>query len=86
MEEIKQGDILRYDVGPHMGITRAVMYNGEMCMETNFMCGENFSIKKFLECSYYRLTRLSLVDLYKLCKKNGWETEKYIIRFGKNNL
>lgn len=78
------GDIVRYDVAMHMGITKVVLHEGNLCMENNFMYGKNASIARFISRdSYNRITKLSLADLYKLCKKNNWDTAKYMIEFGK---
>ena len=84
--EISVGDIILYRVAMHVGITRVILFGGKLCMEGNFMYGDNTSIGHFLSnASYNTVEKMSLVDLYKFCKKNNWETGYYIKKFGKNN-
>jgi hypothetical protein len=84
--QLNVGDIVRYDISTHMGITRVVLHEGKICMESNFMYGENAPIDNFLKgASYNHIKKLSLVDLYKLCKKNNWNTKEYIAKFGKKS-
>ena len=82
--EINVGDIILYRIAMHAGITRVILFNGKLCMEGNFMYGENTSIGNFLSnASYNSITKMSLADLYRFCKKNGWDTKEYIIKFGR---
>lgn len=82
---LKVGDIIRYDIAMHMGITKVILHDGKICMESNFMYGSKTPIDQFIKnASYNHVTKLSLTDLYKLCKKNGWNTQEYMIRFGKH--
>lgn len=82
MEELKEGDIILYKIAMHMGITRTILHDGKLCMESNFMYGDKMPIDIFLSDPFSSVTRLSLTDLYRLCKKNNWNTKEYMIKFG----
>ena len=82
--QLNVGDIIRYDIAMHMGITRVILYEGKLCMESNFMDGDKTAIDHFIKsANYNHIKKISLSDLYKLCKKNGWNTKEYMIEFGK---
>lgn len=85
--EIKEGDIIKYKIAMHTGITRVILHEGNLCMETNFMYGDKTAIDHFIKgASYNSIEKMTLADLYRFCKKNGWNTSKYIIKFGKKHL
>ena len=83
--QIREGDILMYDYGPYRGqVTRAVLFDGKLCMESNFMFGDNVSISHFLNAATYaHIRKITLAELYKHCKKNNWETAKYMVKYRK---
>lgn len=81
--EIKAGDLIMYDYGPYSGqLTRVVLYDGKLCMEENFMFGDNEPIDHFLKQTYSSIRKIKLTDIYKHCKKNKWDTAEYILKFG----
>lgn len=84
LEELKEGDLIYYSYSFWDSVTRVVMKDGVMRMEENFMRGKNIPLETLLyEGSLLRITKMSLVDLYRLCKEKGWNTGKYISEFGK---
>lgn len=87
LDELKEGDIVKYNYSFHTGITRIVSINDELCMEFNFMNGRNRPVASNLfEGSSCFINKISLVDLYKFCKENNWDTGKYISEFGKRKV
>jgi len=81
---LKHGDIIHYTIGPHTGITRVVFSDGKLRMLKNFMYGDGYPIDNFIgQASYNCITKMSLTDLYKFCKKNKWPTGEYISKFSK---
>ena len=38
--EIKEGDIIKYEIAMYAGITRVILHEGKLCMERNFMYGQ----------------------------------------------
>lgn len=82
--EIKEGDIIKYKIAMHMGITRVILHEEKLCMESNFMYGNKTAIDHFLKnASYNHIEKMTLSDLYRFCKKNNWNTSEYITKFGK---
>jgi len=82
-QEIKVGDIIMFKISFHIGITRVILHGGELCMEENFMYGDKVNINQFMKESYHKIAKMSLVDVYKFCKENEWDTGEYIRKFGK---
>ena len=86
--EIKVGDIIIWSVAMHTGVTKVILKDGKLSMEKNGYYGDGQSIDRFLfengqRISYNTIEVVSLTELYKFCKKNNWDTAKYIIKFGK---
>lgn len=83
--QISPGDIVQYShpaCGGMSGFTRVILLNGELCMEENAFMGNGTSISHWVnQASYYEIKKVSLVDIYKFCRQNGWDTKKYTTKF-----
>jgi hypothetical protein len=84
--EIKEGDIIMYDYGPYSGqLTRAVLHGGKLCFESHFMYGDHAPIDHVLnQPTYSSIKKMSLVEVYKYCKANHWDTGKWVRKFSQH--
>ena len=81
--EIKVGDIVLYEMGSGNGITRIIMHCGKLSLEENFLYGDKISVGHVLTDGCNRITKMSLVDVYKYYKERGWDVGSVIAKFGK---
>ena len=66
------------------GITDVVICDGKLCIRDNFLWGKNVPIDHILsQASYYEFKKVSLVDIYRFCKKHGWGFSYYAEKFRK---
>jgi len=76
------GDIVLWNVAWYYGLSRVVIINGKLCIEDNYYYGDGIAIDVFLKGTT-GIKVMSLVDVYKFCRKSGWDTGEYIKKFGK---
>ena len=71
--EIKEGDIVKYDMPTGIGFTRVVLIEGNLCMKDNYLYGKGCPISHYLnEAGYHEIEKVKLIDVYRFCKENDW--------------
>ena len=83
-DEIGEGDLVMCKFPQGTSFTDVVICDGRLCIRDNFFWGQNVPIDHILgQASYYEIKKVSLVDIYKFCKKHGWGFYYYAEKFRK---
>lgn len=74
------GDVIKTVYGPgYTGFYRIVEIDGVLSIKNHFMFGD-VGISHFIKQGG-QVVKVSPKDVYLFCKKNNWNTEKYLMLF-----
>lgn len=79
-DTVTVGDVIMVEYGPYYSILKIYERDGFLTVK-HFMYGETSLAN--LDKYSNRITKLTPVEVYKFCRKNQWDTKKYISLFKK---
>lgn len=76
---IDEGDFVECSYGPYITHHKVFEHDGRLCLDSHHIHGDKPSITGMLNASCCTIKKISLVEIYKVYKENGWSFEWFII-------